>query len=89
MSDRVDVLGFELERRVILFKSTTTLPDNSVLGYNGDPNNITNSTPGEFLLYNCPVGTRYQQDNGIQWYKKEMENVWEQFGGMIWEVTEW
>lgn len=72
---------FEIERRVILFKSTTTMPDSSVLGFNGDPNTCTGSgTPGEVLIYNSPVGTRYQQDDGTQWYKKTMPNVWEVFG---------
>jgi hypothetical protein len=89
MSDQLDTLGFELERRVILFKSTTTLEDESLLGYDGDPNNVTLSTPGESLLYNSPVGTRYQQDNGLQWYKEELPNIWRKFGGLVWEEIEW
>jgi hypothetical protein len=72
---------FEIQRRVILFKSTTTLPDNSQLGYNGDPNSASGSgTAGEQLLYNSPTGTRYQEDNGTQWYKKTLPNYWVRFG---------
>lgn len=74
-------LQFELQRRVILFKSSTNLPDDTLLGFNDDPNNVVNGqTTGETLLYNSPQGTRYQQDDGTQWYKKTMPNTWNQFG---------
>jgi hypothetical protein len=75
-------LAFELERRVILFKSATSMPGGGQLGFNGDPNTITppGTTPGEILLYSCPVGTRYQENDGTQWYKKTMPNVWLEFG---------
>lgn len=78
-------LLFELERRVILFKSITTLEDGvSQLGYDDDPNLISTDpnsrTDGESLLYAAPVGTRYQEDNGTQWYKRVLPNTWEQFG---------
>lgn len=90
MSDRLDTLGFELERRVILFKPTTTLPDNSLLEYNEDPNDITGSTQGESLLYNSPVGTRYQQNNGVQWYKESLPNTWSKFDDNdLWKEIEW
>ncbi len=48
----LDSLQFEMERRVILFKPTTTMPDLSSLGYNADPNLIVfpPATPGEELL---------------------------------------
>lgn len=71
----------EIERRVILFKSSTTMPDGSLLGYNGDPNAANPlASDGEFLIYNCPVGTRYQEDDGTQWYKKSLPNTWLEFG---------
>lgn len=74
----------EIERRVILFKSSTTMPDGSLLGYNGDPN-VANplASDGQFLIYNCPVGTRYQEDDGTQWYKKTLPNTWLEFGGAV------
>ena len=76
MSTLADAM-FEIERRVILFKSTTTLPDSTQLGWNADPNTVVNGhTPGETLIYTCPVGTRYQQDDGTQWYKKTLPNAW-------------
>ena len=79
---QIDTLLFEMARRVILFKSSTTLPDLTILGYNGNPNDaIEINSSGEFLLVKSPTGTRYQEDNGIQWYKKELPNVWEKFGG--------
>ena len=77
MAERIPGLQFEMQRRVILFRSTTTMPDGSTLGYNSDPNNAVNdNTPGETLLYNCPVGTRYQEDNGTQWIKQGSPNTW-------------
>lgn len=87
----IDDLLFETERRVILFKSNTKMPDGSQLGYNGDPNNaVESNSDGEFLIYNCPNGSRYQEDDGTQWYKKSQPNLWETFGGrggVDWEST--
>jgi len=78
---QLENLGFELERRVALFKSTTTMPDGTQLGYNGDPNMVSQTgTPGEYLIYVSPTGTRYQQNDGTQWYKKTAPNTWAQFG---------
>jgi hypothetical protein len=77
----LESLLFEMERRVILFKSTTTMPDATQLGFNADPNTaISGDTPGQTLIYNCPMGTRYAQDDGTQWYKKTMPNTWATFG---------
>lgn len=84
----LDSLQFEMERRVILFKPTTTMPDLSQLGYNADPNLIiVPSTPGETLLYNCPNNTRYvnydASGNTIQeWYKHSQPNYWLPLGGV-------
>jgi len=51
-------LAFELERRIIVFHNATSLPDDTQLGYIGDPNNVVNgATAGQTLLYNCPSGT--------------------------------
>ena len=73
--------SFEIERRVIMFKSTTTLPNGSALGYNGDPNAAINgNTDGETLIYNCPVNTRYSEDNGSEWSKKNLPNTWIRLG---------
>lgn len=83
----LDSLQFEMERRVILFKPTTTMPDSSQLGYNADPNLITSpSTPGEELLYYSPNNTRYvtydASGNTIQeYYKKSQPNGWLPLGG--------
>jgi hypothetical protein len=80
-------LQFEIERRVILFKPTTSMPGGSQLGYNADPNLITSpSTPGEQLLYYCPNDTRYAQfdlsGNVLtEWYKKAQPNGWLPLGG--------
>ena len=78
----LDSLQFEMERRVILFKPTTTMPDLSQLGYNADPNLIVSpSTPGEQLLYYSPNNTRYvnydASGNTItEWFKKAQPNGW-------------
>ena len=85
----LDSLQFEMERRVILFKPTTTMPDLSQLGYNADPNLIV-SPPvdplsGEFLLYYSPNNTRYvnydASGNTVQeWYKHSLPNGWRPLG---------
>ncbi|HRT03472.1 MAG TPA: hypothetical protein P5513_05990 [Candidatus Diapherotrites archaeon] len=83
----LDSLQFEIERRVIFLKPTTTLPDLSPLGYNDDPNLIVNpSTEGERLLYYCPNNTRYvnydASGNTIrEWYKHSQPNGWLPLGG--------
>jgi len=76
-------IQFEIQRRVILFRPTTTMPDGSQLGFNGDPNDITSpSTPGETLLYASPRNTRFSQidpstgDVEQEWFKKALPNGW-------------
>ena len=82
----LDSLQFEMERRVILFKPTTTMPDLSQLGYNADPNLVvTPSTPGEQLIYYSPNNTRYvnydASGNTVQeWYKHSQPNGWRELG---------
>ena len=76
-----DTNWFEIQRRVVLYKSTTSMPDNTQLGYDGNPNSATNSsTAGEKLLYNSPQGTLYQQSNGVMWRKQLMQNTWVELG---------
>jgi hypothetical protein len=73
---------FEVERRNIMFKPTTTLPDSSSLGFDEDPNTvINNNTEGETLLYNCPIATMFTQSDGTLWFKKESPNLWINFNG--------
>jgi hypothetical protein len=72
---------FEIERRVVVFKTTTTMPDNSLLGYDGNPNNaVAGNTPGETLLYNSPLPTFYFQSNGTLWVKDTSPNGWSILG---------
>jgi len=74
---------FEIERRSILFKPTTTLPDNSLLGFDGDPNSIVSpANDGEFLIYHSPTGTGYMNSVGDKYQKTSLPNVWlkEAFG---------
>jgi hypothetical protein len=83
----LDSLQFEMERRVILFKPTTTMPDSTQLGYNADPNLIVSpATAGEELLYYSPNNTRYvnydASGNTItEWTKKSQPNGWVPLGG--------
>jgi len=57
---QIDNVIFELERRSILFHKDTSMPDETQLGYNGNPNlAINGNTDGETLIYNSPSGTRY------------------------------
>lgn len=78
----LESLQFEMERRVILFKPTTTMPDATQLGYNADPNLIvTPSTAGEQLIYFSPNGTRYLNTDAsgntiTEWFKKSQPNGW-------------
>lgn len=68
---------FEIERRNIMFKPTTTLPDGSSLGYDEDPNNVIDgNTDGETLLYNCPQATMYCESSGVIWFKESTPNTW-------------
>lgn len=71
-------LQFEMERRSILFTANTTMPDSSLLGFEGNPNSIISpSTAGETLIYNCPQGTHYLElSNGTLWFKEAMPNSW-------------
>jgi len=53
-------LSFEMERRIILFHKDTSMPDDTQLGYTGDPNSASNgATAGQTLLYNSPSGAKY------------------------------
>lgn len=73
--------SFEIERRIILFKPTTTLPDESTLGYDGDPNDVINgNTAGETLICNCPINTRYSESDGSEWTKRALQNTWVKLG---------
>ena len=76
MADVNDLL-FEVKRRVVLFNSGTTMPDNNPLGYEGNPNSANTSTAGQTLLYNSPRGTHYiELVNGNLWYKQQIPNTW-------------
>ena len=73
----IDDLWFELQRRVPLYKTGTTMPDGSLLGYDGDPNDADkDNSPGELLVYYSPQGTLYQESGGNMWRKSETPNVW-------------
>jgi len=71
-------LTFEMARRLILLKPTTTLSDEvSLLGYDGDPNSATGNTTGEFVLSVMPAGAMYMESNGTLWVKKsENPDLW-------------
>lgn len=54
-----------------LYTTTYIMPDNSLLGYTGDPNNCNPSNnPGEALLYTSISGTWFV-DTGV-----DPEKVW-------------
>ena len=72
MPATINSLQFELERGFKLLKSTTTMPDNTQLGYDGDPNDATASTSGQTLLVNAPLGTGFIQQDGTSWQKTEV-----------------
>lgn len=76
-----DEIWFETQRRIVLFKEGTVMPDGSLLGYNGNPNNTNNSTPGQTLLLNSPIGTLFIQTDGTMWRKTVLAtNTWVTLG---------
>ena len=83
----LDGLGFEIERRIIVFHRDTTMPDDTQLGYIGNPNNAINgNTPGETLLFNSPSGTRYLDKSTYphqRWDKVQDDGggLWVEAGG--------
>lgn len=78
----IDGNSFELERRSIQLKYSTNLPDDTTLGYDSDPNLVTNgANAGETLIYNIPIGASFLQSNGTLWYKQQLPNKWVIIGG--------
>jgi hypothetical protein len=79
---KVDALQFEVERRAIQLKYNTNMPDETTLGYDGDPNSVVNgNTLGETLLYNVALGATFFQSDGTWWQKKALPNTWYEIGG--------
>lgn len=78
----IDGNAFEIERRFIQLKYNTNMPDNTILGYDGDPNLVSNgATGGETLIYNVALGASFIQSNGTLWFKKALPNTWVELGG--------
>ena len=77
--------AFEIERRQITWSNMTTLNDGvTSLGFDGDPNTITNGTSGtdgENWLYNLPIGQFYKESNATLWWKSAAPNTWIEQGG--------
>jgi len=79
---KIDNLQFEIERRAIQLKYNTNMPDETTLGYDGDPNAVVNgNTSGETLIYNVALGATFFQSDGTWWQKKALPNTWEEIGG--------
>ncbi len=84
--EQVDILSFELPRRVVLLSSTTTMPDGSSLGVTGDPNvldagRVVDTATGEFLLANSPPMTLYLDTVGDVVWRRTTVNTWVTLGG--------
>jgi len=62
------------------------MPDDTSLGYNGDPNLVNPSnSDGEFLLFYSPNSTRYAEFDALQdvkqeYFKSGQPNIWSKFG---------
>ena len=79
---KIDNLQFEIERRAIQLKYNTNMPDDTTLGYDGNPNSVVNgNTPGETLIYNVALGATFFQSDGTWWQKKALPNTWDEIGG--------
>jgi len=81
LQDQINSLVFEMQRRVILFNPNTTMPDGTTLGSTSGISSTQSpqelylnppATPGNgaLLLIHSPIGTRYQDANGVQYYKR-------------------
>jgi len=78
----IDGNAFETERRFIQLKFNTNMPDSSTLGYDGNPNSVTNgANGGETLIYNVALGASFLQSSGALWFKKSLPNTWVELGG--------
>jgi hypothetical protein len=93
---QINNLLFEMQRRVVLFMPDTTMPDGSTLGSTSgllptdnpqrlyDEPDLAPTGAGALLIRNSPPGTRYQDVNGVQYYKRKnpitFVNEWVQFG---------
>lgn len=96
LQSQINNLLFEMQRRVVLFMPDTTMPDGSTLGSTSgllatdspqrlyDEPDLAPTGAGALLIRNSPAGTRYQDVNGVQYYKRKnpvsFENEWVQFG---------
>ena len=79
---KIDNLQFEIERRAIQLKYNTNMPDETTLGYDGDPNSVVNgNTSGETLIYNVAKGSTFFQSDGTWWLKAGLPNLWKEIGG--------
>jgi len=81
MADAVNN-SFEIERRFIQLKYNTNMPDSTILGYDSDPNAVTNgANGGETLIYNVAMGASFLQSTGALWFKSGLPNQWIEIGG--------
>lgn len=78
----IDGNAFETERRFIQLKFNTNMPDETILGWDNDPNTVVNgNTDGETLIYNVAMGASFLQSDGTLWFKKTLPNTWIEVGG--------
>lgn len=78
----IDGNAFETERRFIQLKYNTNMPDDTILGYDGNPNLVVNGdTDGQTLIYNVAMGASFLQSSGSLWFKKSLPNTWIEIGG--------
>jgi len=78
----IDGNAFEIERRFIQLKYNTNMPDDTILGWDNNPNTVSNgNTDGETLIYNVAMGASFLQSNGKLWFKKSLPNTWIEIGG--------
>lgn len=74
---QLEALSFEMPRRPVRFFSQTILPNGLPMNYTKNPNDaVVGESDGDTLVYNSPIGTWFQMDNGEYWYKKELPNTW-------------
>lgn len=87
---QLDALAFEMPRRPVRFFSETILPNGEPMNYFKNPNDaVLGESAGDDLIYNSPIGTLFQMDDGTYYYKKAEPNDWYVLGAADGAEIDW
>ncbi len=78
---QLSALAFEMPRRPVRFFKDTILPNGNPMNFDKNPNDaVQGDSDGDDLIYNSPVGTFFQMDDGTYYYKTATPNTWVEIG---------